>query len=101
MSYLGVKTRSIVYTNEHSKTKETLQKMRPVMKDFLGPSAAREWEKAQAQKRKDMTLFCSACFKPEKKDVQGKMSACSRCMAIGREIRYCNKWDTSFSYHFC
>lgn len=91
MSIDGRTIKRVKYTNEHFKTKETLEKMKPMMDHFVGPELADQWQRDEAQKRKEMVLFCSACLKPEQKDVTGKMPACTKCKAIGREIRYCNK----------
>jgi hypothetical protein len=87
----GRKIKRLKLSNEHFKTKETLEKMKPMMNHLVGPKLANQWQRDEMQKGKEMVLFCSACSKYEQKDVTGKMPACTKCKAIGREIRYCNK----------
>ncbi|KAJ6607916.1 hypothetical protein B0H10DRAFT_1816854 [Mycena sp. CBHHK59/15] len=81
----------VSYTHEHHKTKDTLLGMKPVMDDVLGESDASKWRKEQAERRKEMKLFCDACLQPEEKSENGKMSICSPCKAVGRDVRYCDR----------
>ncbi|KAJ7593260.1 hypothetical protein C8J56DRAFT_1128450, partial [Mycena floridula] len=89
--YKGHELTLVPTTHEHYKTKETLDKMRPVFDHILGPTAGKAYLKEQAKLRKEMKLFCDHCLKPEDKAQGGKMSACARCKAVDREVRYCNK----------
>lgn len=96
-TYDGREVTYIAYTHEHSKTKETLKGIRPVVDEFVGSAAGSKWQKEQAHNRKEMKLFCDACLKPEEKSETGKMSVCVRCKAVGREVRYCNRCIASLS----
>ncbi|KAJ7174409.1 hypothetical protein C8R46DRAFT_1347583 [Mycena filopes] len=98
-SFLGIVLHSTLghnitlrsFTHEHHKTKETLLNMKPIMNTFLGESDANKWQKEQTDRRKDMKLFCDSCLKPEEKIENGKMSVCSPCKAVGRDVRYCDR----------
>ncbi|KAJ7663034.1 hypothetical protein B0H17DRAFT_310922 [Mycena rosella] len=81
----------VSYTHEHDKTKGTLLEMKPVMEAVLGESDANKWRKEQAEPRKEMKLFCDSCLKPEEKAENGKMSVCSPCKVVGRDVRYCDR----------
>lgn len=65
--------------------------MKSVMDNVLGESDANKWRKEQAERRKEMKLFCDSCLKSEEKAENGKMSICSPCKAVGRDVRYCDK----------
>ncbi|KAJ6544177.1 hypothetical protein B0H19DRAFT_1169839 [Mycena capillaripes] len=81
----------ISYTHEHHKTKDTLLGLKPMMDTVLGESDANKWRKEQAERRKEMKLFCDSCLKPEEKAENGKMSVCGPCKAVGRDVRYCDR----------
>ncbi|KAJ7123154.1 hypothetical protein C8R44DRAFT_161851 [Mycena epipterygia] len=87
----GRNIKVVSYTHEHHKTKDTLLGMKPVMDTVLGESDANKWRKEQTERRKEMKLFCDSCLKPEEKAENGKMSICSPCKAVGRDVRYCDK----------
>jgi len=80
-------------TSEHSTTKETLEGMKNMIDSMLGPEAGKAYRREEAQRRKEMALYCDHCLETEDKEAKGKMSACSRCMKIGKEIRYCNRCE--------
>ncbi|KAJ7499659.1 hypothetical protein FB451DRAFT_1073901 [Mycena latifolia] len=81
----------VSYTHEHHKTKDTLLGVKPVMETVLGESDASKWSREQAERRKEMKLFCDSCLKPEEKAENGKMSVCRPCKAVGRDVRYCDR----------
>ncbi|KAJ7476989.1 hypothetical protein B0H11DRAFT_1306568 [Mycena galericulata] len=81
----------VSYTHEHHKTKDTLRGMKPMMDTVLGESDSNKWRKDQTERRKEMKLFCDCCLKPEEKAENGKMSVCSPCKAVGRDVRYCDR----------
>ncbi|KAJ7755217.1 hypothetical protein B0H16DRAFT_1315834 [Mycena metata] len=87
----GLDITLVSYTHEHHKTKDTLLNMMPMMDKVLGEADANKWRKEQADRRKEMKLFCDSCLKPEEKTENGKMSVCSPCKAVGRDVRYCNR----------
>lgn len=89
-SYHGTEIQNITFAHEHSKTKTTLAGMKPMVDQFMTPSERKQWMKEQASARKEQNLYCDNCLKPENKD-EGKMSVCTKCKAIGREVRYCSK----------
>ncbi|KAF9016028.1 hypothetical protein BDZ89DRAFT_1076024 [Hymenopellis radicata] len=81
-----------VFTTEHSKTKSTLKAHSQMIDAIMGgKSAGKAFRKAEAKRRKDMGLFCQHCLKAEEKEKNGKMTVCSRCRKLGREIRYCGR----------
>jgi len=87
---MGQEVTKIQYTHEHTKTKEALAGIKPVVDYVVGESGSEQWVKEQAAHRKEMKLFCDNCLKTEDKR-DGKMPICVRCKAIGREVRYCSK----------
>lgn len=86
----GQTFKAVSYTHEHSKTKDTLAGVKPIIDEAIGFSGSKQWAKNQAASRKEMKLFCDNCLKEEDKK-EGKMSVCTKCKAIGREVRYCSK----------
>jgi hypothetical protein len=87
---MGQVTTKIAFTHEHTKTKEALAGVKPIVDQFAGQSGSKQWVKDQTALRKEMKLFCDNCLKPEDKK-EGKMPICVKCKAIGREVRYCSK----------
>lgn len=88
--YTGHSVEVVSYTHEHRKTKNTLADIKPLVQETIGASESKKWVKEQVATRKEMKLFCDNCLMPEDKTV-GKMPVCTRCKAIGREVRYCSK----------
>ncbi|KAE9405730.1 hypothetical protein BT96DRAFT_988236 [Gymnopus androsaceus JB14] len=80
-----------ILTTEHSKTKPALKEKSAMFEELMGKAGSEVFKKEEAKRRKEMILHCQVCLKPEDKTKTGKMTVCSRCRAIGREIRYCGR----------
>ena len=83
MSIDSQKIRHVKCTKEHLKMKETIERMKPIMDHFVSPELAKQWQRDEMQRQKEMLLFCFACLKSEQKQVTGKMPVCTQCK-IGR-----------------
>jgi len=91
-SYEGQPIKMAWHALDHKPNKTLADpEMSSIFERVIGPAALAEWKKDYAKKTKEMKLICDACSKPEEKAKNGKMQACSRCNAIGREVRYCDK----------
>ncbi|KAK0245288.1 hypothetical protein EDD85DRAFT_943692 [Armillaria nabsnona] len=91
MSYKGITPEITVFTTEHSKTKSTLKNNSKMFDEMMGKTASKQFKKDEVKRRKEMKLHCQRCLKVEDKEKDGKMTVCSRCKSIGREIRYCGR----------
>ena len=90
-SYHGIEVQYQLSTTEHSKTKSTLKSNALMLESLMGRAASKAFQKEETKRRKEMVLHCQVCLKPEEKEKTGKMTVCSRCKTIGREIRYCGR----------
>lgn len=65
------------------------------MEKKYGAKDVKTYRKEKLQRLKNLQLFCDFCLKLEEKDTSGRMSVCAPCNKIGKEIRYCNRYDST------
>jgi len=61
--YRGQRTTKIEFAHEHTKTKEVLAGIKPVVDYVVGESDSKRWVKEQAAHRKEMKLFATTALK--------------------------------------